>query len=127
MREKQEKLEKQGVKSGQNQLYQNVSSDDESSASYDQSAYEKKANLVLIQAIFLQRSEDGANHERLDQVLNEQKQFLIACCCYLIESKAILTLPGSNIFFQQLVTYINRVIITKQASFVNTILINELG
>ena len=29
------------------------------------------------------------------------------------ESKAILTLPGSNIYFQQLVTYINRVIITK--------------
>ena len=86
--------------------------------------YEKKANLILLQQIILQRAEGT---DSLDQTLNQQMSFLIQCCVYLIESKAVLTLPGSNIFFQQLVTYINRVIIVKQGGFIEGFLTNELA
>ena len=75
----------------------------------------------------MQRSEDGGDSSKTDLILNQQKQFLIQCCVYLIDSKVIITLPGSNIFFQQLVSYINRVIITQQAKFINDSFFGQLG
>ena len=51
---------------------------------------------------------------------------LVQCCVYLIESKAVATLPCANIFYQQLLTYINRVLIIKQDDFINGILHAEL-
>ena len=38
----------------------------------------------------------------------------------------MLTLPNSNVFFQQLVTYLNRVLVIKPDDFVNGILQTEL-
>ena len=63
----------------------------------------------------------------MDATLQQQKGLLIQCCTYLIQSRAQITLPNSNAFFQQLVTYLNRVLIIKPDDFITGILQTELG
>ena len=47
----------------------------------DESMYEKKANLILMQQIMLMKAE---NSQLQDQVIDLQKQFFLSCCLYLI-------------------------------------------
>lgn len=47
-------------------------------------------------------------------------------CNYLVKSRAMATLPHSNAFFMQLLTYLNRILIIKADDFVTGILQTEL-
>ena len=98
--------------------------DTDEGGSVDKAMYEKKSHILLIPHILLWKVESTPN---VDATLQQQKSLLIQCCTYLIESRAIVTLPNSNIFFQQLVTYINRVLIIKPDDFIVGILQTELA
>jgi len=63
----------------------------------------------------------------VDATLQQQRDMLLQCCVYLIQSRAVVTVPNSNAFFQQLLTYLHRVLIIKPDAFILGILKGELA
>lgn len=100
------------------------SGEDSDEGNLDTTIYEKKAHILMLPYIIIWKAESSPV---VDATLQTQKSLLVQCCSYLIESKAVLTLPCSNIFFQQLLTYVNRVLIMKPDDFVTGILMAELS
>jgi len=48
-----------------------------------------------------------------------QKDLIVLCISYLVESEALKSIPCSSGFFTALLTYLNRVIIVKPEVFVS--------
>lgn len=64
---------------------------------FDSAMYEKKELILRIPHILMWKVESTP---AVDATLQQQKGLLIQCCVYLIQSRAVLTLPNSNAFFQ---------------------------
>lgn len=70
---------------------------DEGAHNIDNAMYEKKEQILLIPHILMWKVETSP---AVDATLQQQSALLVQCCTYLIESKALLTVSNSNIFFQ---------------------------
>lgn len=96
---------------------------DEGGGSYESAMYEKKELILRIPHILMWKVESTPT---MDATLQQQKGLIVMVCNYLVKSRAHVTLPNSNAFFQQLLTYLNRILIIKADDFVTGILQTEL-
>ena len=71
--------------------------DSDDASNINSSMYEKREHILLIPHILMQKVETTP---AVDATLQQQKELIVHCCTHLIESKALITLSNSNIFFQ---------------------------
>ena len=102
----------------------NSLSDDEQ-GDFEKTIYEKKQYILMIPHILFW-SVQSATSDVIDFNFQSQRELLSMVCQYLIEAKAVKTIPCSSVFFTTLMTYINRVIIVKPAEFLSQIVQTDL-
>jgi hypothetical protein len=94
--------------------------------------YEKKLNILHIAHIIFWKTineksvklEDITLHgqDAVRFILDSQKKFILLATTYLTQTRVQKTMPTSSNFFTNLITFIDRVIITDKNWFLNEIL-----
>jgi hypothetical protein len=91
--------------------YSSDSQDSDGEGNLDMTLYEKKTYLVMIPHTLFWMVQ--ASPIDSDYTFSCQRTMIASCCLCLIESAAVKSIPSSSVFFTQLITYLNRMIVVK--------------